>query len=75
MENNPKEIGLDIPYLISIFFLLAFGVLILNSIAKTIFPLYFFYIVLGLGAFFLFSKLDFEVISAFSKIFYIDLVG
>lgn len=56
---------------IPIFLLLVFSFFILNSVAPTIFPSYYWYIVLGLISFFLFSLFDFEVISAFSKYFYI----
>lgn len=56
---------------IPIFLLLIFSFFILNSVAPTIFPSYYWYIVLGLISFFLFSLFDFEVISAFSKYFYI----
>lgn len=56
---------------IPIFLLLIFSFFILNSVAPAIFPSYYWYIVLGLISFFLFSLFDFEVISAFSKYFYI----
>ncbi|HJX45857.1 MAG TPA: FtsW/RodA/SpoVE family cell cycle protein [Patescibacteria group bacterium] len=71
MDNNLKEVRMDMPYILGIFFMLIFSLLILNSIAKFLFPLYFLYIILGLIAFFIFSKLDFEVISIFSKHLYI----
>ncbi len=54
-----------------IFLLLVFSFFILNSIAPAIFPSYYWYFVLGIIAFLFFSLFDFEIISAFSKYFYI----
>lgn len=65
-----KSIGLKI----SAAFLLIFSIVILRSVAPTIFPLYFVYLTLGIVLFFLFSKIDFDIISLFSKQFYIGSI-
>lgn len=65
-----KSIGL----VIATTFLLIFGVVILRSVAPTIFPLYFVYLIVGIILFFVFSKIDFEVISIFSWQFYIGSI-
>lgn len=61
----------DIPLALSIFSLLAFSVVVLNSLDKNIFPFYFIYIFIALMVFLLFSMIDFEIISIFSKYLYI----
>jgi rod shape determining protein RodA len=69
MQRDGKNI--DIPFFLCILFLIIFSLLILNSIAKFLFPLYFLYVLIGLIAFYIFSKLDFEIVSIFSKHLYI----
>lgn len=61
----------DISLSISVGFLLLLGIFILRSIAPSIFPGYFIYIVLALFFFWLFSQIDFEIFSAFSAHLYI----
>src|SRR3989339_172500 len=61
----------DALLILPIFPLLVFSFFILNSISPTIFPSYYWYIFLGLVAFLFFSLFDFEVVSAFSKYFYV----
>lgn len=56
---------------IPIFLLLIFSFFILNSIAPSLFPSYYWYFVLGIIAFLFFSLFDFEVTSAFYKYFYV----
>ena len=56
---------------IPIFLLLVFSFFILNSISPLSFPSYYWYIGLGILAFLFFSLFDFEIVSAFSKYFYI----
>lgn len=65
-----KSLGI----VISAGFLLIFGVVILHSVAPAIFPLYFVYLVLGVLLFFVFSKIDFEIVSIFSWQFYIGSI-
>lgn len=61
----------DITLSLSMLFLLAFSVVILNSLEKNLFPLYFVYIFTALLIFWVFSMIDFEIISLFSKYLYI----
>ncbi len=57
--------------ILPIFLLLIFSFFILNSISPSIFPSYYWYIVLGVIAFLFFSLFDFEVVSAFSRCLYV----
>ena len=61
----------DLILLSAILFLTAFGVIALRSLAPSLFPLYFVYVVLALIAFVVFSLVDFEILSLFSKHLYI----
>ena len=61
----------DVLLILPVFLLLIFSFFILNSISPAIFPSYYWYIFLGLVAFLFFSLFDFEVVSAFSKYFYV----
>lgn len=54
-----------------ILLLLIFSFFILNSIMPSIFPSYYWYFVLGIIAFLIFSLFDFEILSVFSRYFYI----
>lgn len=56
---------------LSVFYLIGFSVLILTSIAASLFPLYFVYIVVGLVFYYFVSKLGFDVLAVFYKHFYI----
>jgi len=64
----------DITLSISVFFLLITSVVILGSLDKTLFPLYYLYIFFALVIFLLFSMVDFDIISLFSKHLYIGSV-
>ncbi len=61
----------DALLVLPIFLLLIFSFFILNSVSPSPFPSYYWYFGLGISAFLLFSLFDFEIISAFSKYFYI----
>ena len=61
----------EVLLILPVFLLLIFSFFILNSISPAIFPSYYWYIFLGLVAFLIFSLFDFEVISAFSRYFYV----
>lgn len=61
----------DVPLTLSVLFLLAFGGVVLNSFDSSIFPLYFIYILISILVFWLFSMIDFSIVSIFSKYFYI----
>lgn len=56
---------------VSMFLLVGVSLFILTSIAPTLFPIYFIYIALGIIIFWFFSQIGFEVVTAFSKHFYI----
>lgn len=51
--------------------LVTIGLLTLRSIAPDIFPTYYIYIVLGMTAFLIFSQIDFDILSLFSKHLYV----
>jgi rod shape determining protein RodA len=65
-----KDIFLSIP----VGFLLIFSVVILNSLDKPLFPSYFVNIIAAIFAFWFFSQVGFEIVSIFSKYFYIGSV-
>jgi rod shape determining protein RodA len=58
-------------YLLPIFFLITCSVLILNSIAKYLFPTYFLYIIASIFLFITFSQIDFDILTIFYIHFYI----
>ena len=62
---------LDLPFIVGIALMVVLSVIVLRAIASSLFPLYFLYLVLGFGAFFLLLQTDFEIISIFSKHLYI----
>lgn len=64
----------DVTLALSVFFLLAFGVILLNSLDSTLFPLYFVYIFVSIIAFLFFAMVGFEIISVFSKHLYIGSI-
>lgn len=55
-------------------FLIIFSLIILRSVAPFLFPLYLIYIALAVGIFLFFSALDYEILSAFSRFFYIGSI-
>ncbi len=61
----------DISLSLSIGFLIVLGVVILNSVAHSLFPAYFIYILVALLVFWFFSQVGFEILSLFSVHFYI----
>lgn len=58
----------------AIFFSLVLSVIVLNSIAHSLFPSYFAYIVIAILAFWFFSQVGFEIISIFSRHVYVGSV-
>jgi len=56
---------------IPIFLLLIFSLFILNSVSPSLFPSYYWYFGLSIVVFFFFSLFDFEIVSAFSRYFYV----
>lgn len=71
MQSSAKVASIHSGFMLSIFFLLTFGLLILKSVAPSLFPLYFFYVFLGVISFFTFSSIDFTILSLFKNHFYI----
>ncbi|MHA2055985.1 MAG: FtsW/RodA/SpoVE family cell cycle protein, partial [Candidatus Hodarchaeales archaeon] len=51
--------------------LVAISVVVLNSIASSIFPNYFIFILVGYAIFFIFLQIEFDILIAFSKLLYI----
>lgn len=60
-----------IKFILPIIFLVGLSVVVLLAIAPNLFPLYFVYIFLAILAFWIFSRIDFEVLSLFSTHFYV----
>ena len=71
MQRVKPSVRPDLPFTIGIFLMVALSVIVLRAIAPSLFPLYFLYLILGFGAFFLLLQTDFEIISIFSKHLYI----
>ena len=63
--------NLDLPTLLATLSLMVLSTIILNSIAPDIYPSYFIYLILGILAYIIFSQIDFDVISLFSKHFFV----
>lgn len=61
----------DWKFSISIGFLLSLSIVILRSIAPNLFPANFAYLTLGIIIFWVFSQIDFDILSLFSNHFYI----
>jgi rod shape determining protein RodA len=59
---------------ISVFFLVALSVFLLKSVAPSLFPSYYIYIAVGILVMWFFSQIGFDVISLFSKYFYISSI-
>lgn len=64
----------DLSLHLSILFLLILSVVLLSSIAHTLFPSYFIYIVIAVIAFWFFSQIGFEIVSIFSKHLYVTSI-
>jgi rod shape determining protein RodA len=59
---------------ISVFFLVALSVFLLKSVSPSLFPSYYIYIAVGILVMWFFSQIGFDVISLFSKYFYISSI-
>lgn len=70
MYKKEKTIKQDSILLVLVLMLVVLSLLVLNSIAKSLFPGYYLYTILGLIVFFIFSKIDFSVWTTFSKQLY-----
>jgi len=69
-----KRSRLDPAFTFAIGFLIAISLVILRSVYPSIFPGYFFLTFLGIVLFIIFSFIDFDIISLFSRHFYIGSV-
>lgn len=74
MPEIKKKARLDYLLLIGIGLLFLLSMIVLRSIAPSLFPLYYFYLALSILVFFLFLKIDFEIVSLFSKHLYIGSI-
>src|SRR3989344_2338429 len=71
MKIVAKTRKFDYLSLIAICLVILISTLVLSSIAKFIFPTYFLYIFLSIIAFYIFSNIDFDILSLFSKHVYV----
>ena len=71
MINATTPRRFDYILLGSAIFLVVFGMVTLRSLAPSLFPVYFLYLVLAVLAFIIFSQIDFEILSLFSKHLYV----
>lgn len=62
---------LDLWFAIPIVLLLTLGLVVLNSVSPSLFPQYYWYLAFGVILFIILSLFDFEVLSVFSKYFYL----
>ena len=69
-----KTSRFDLPFLIAIGFLVVISQVILRSVAPSIFPGYFFLVLVAIIFFLIFSSIDFDILSLFSKHFYIGSI-
>lgn len=71
MGNRGLFSRLDIPFVVGCVILIILSIVVLRSIAPSLFPLYFFYLFLAVVIFLIFSAVDFEILTLFSKHLYI----
>jgi len=69
-----KRSKFDPLFIFSIGFLIALSLVVLKSVYPTIFPGYFFVALLGVTLFIIFSNIDFDIVSLFSRHFYIGSI-
>ena len=74
METLKLQGKFDTLFFLGISFLIILSLVVLGSISPSLFPIYFLYVVLGLISFFIFSQLDFNIVSIFSKQIYIGSI-
>lgn len=65
-----KDIGITVVF----FILTLFSIVILRGIAPFVFPTYFFYIIVAIVSFLIFSQIGFDILSEFSTHFYIGSI-
>jgi len=71
MKKRPSDLSLDYLLLGSIIFLVIFGTIALKSLAPSLFPLNYLYILLAVIAFVILIQIDFDILLLFSKHFYV----
>lgn len=69
--KETKTSGIDLTLTIAIGALVFLSMIVLNSIASELFPLYFLYVAFGVIVFLIFSAIDFDIVSAFSRHLYV----
>ncbi|MFZ5933047.1 MAG: FtsW/RodA/SpoVE family cell cycle protein [Patescibacteria group bacterium] len=74
MQKLYRPPAFDLPLVFGMAFLVLLGIITLRSIAPSLFPVYFLYLFLAIVVFFFLIQTDFEVISLFSKFFYIGSI-
>ncbi len=65
----------DITLSISVMFLIVASIIVLNSLSPSLFPLYYLYIFFSLVVFSIFSMVNFDIISLFSKHLYFGSIA
>ncbi len=65
-----KLISKDIVYNLCILLLITISIFVLNAIAPSLFPNYYLYVFIGLLAFFVFSRIDFNILTLFAPHIY-----
>ncbi|MCJ7805136.1 FtsW/RodA/SpoVE family cell cycle protein [Patescibacteria group bacterium] len=71
MQRTTSILGPDLLLFVGIAILSILGVVVLMAISPQIFPQYFLYVILGFIAYIVFAQIDFDVLSLFSRHFYI----
>lgn len=74
MQRTTSILGGDLLLFIGISALLILSTVILRAIDPRLFPQYFLYLGLGLIAYIVFAQIDFDIVSLFSKHFYVGSI-
>jgi len=65
--NTSASSSRQTPFVIAMALLILLGLIALNALQTTLFPVYFLYILVGWIFFVLFSNIDFDIVSLFSR--------
>jgi rod shape determining protein RodA len=71
MQKAPTFTGFDLIVILPILLLIVISIIVLNSIAPSLFPQYYIFIVSGLVLFYIIFNIDYEIFMAFSLHLYI----
>lgn len=74
MQKITSGSRVDAFFFLGIGFLVTLSIIVLRSVAPSLFPLYFLYLFLAVLVFYFLFQIDFEVISLFSRHFYIGSI-